>query len=44
MPGFTKSSWYAKLFDAYGICYKDLINKVIDLAIENHKNKINNLK
>jgi D-alanine-D-alanine ligase len=39
MPGFTKSSWYAKLFNAYGIWYKDLINKVIDLALENHKNK-----
>ena len=44
MPGFTKSSWYAKLFKAYGICWKDLINKFIDLAIENHKNKINNFK
>ena len=44
MPGFTKSSFYAKLFNASGICYKDLINKIIDLAIENHKNKINNLK
>ena len=42
MPGFTKSSFYTKLFDAYGICWKDLINKFIDLAIENHKNKINN--
>ena len=37
MPGFTRSSWYAKLFKAYGISYKDLMNKIIDLAIENHK-------
>jgi D-alanine-D-alanine ligase len=44
MPGFTKSRWYEKLFNAYGICYKDLINKFIDLAIKNHKNKINTLK
>lgn len=37
IPGFTKSSFYAKLYEEYGICYKDLINKLIDLALENHK-------
>ena len=37
MPGFTKSSWYAKLFKEYGISYSNLIDKLIDLALENHK-------
>ena len=32
MPGFTNISMYPKLFEASGIPYKELLNKLIDLA------------
>ena len=34
IPGFTSISMYPKLFDASGIAYSDLINKLLDLAVE----------
>ena len=34
MPGFTKISMYPKLFEAAGIEYTNLIDKLIELAIE----------
>ena len=37
-PGFTPNSMYPKLFEECGISNKDLLNKIIDLAFENHKN------
>lgn len=36
IPGFTKTSWYIKLFEASGISFNDLIDKLIDLALENY--------
>lgn len=35
LPGFTNISMYPKLFEASGISYKELLNKVIALAFEN---------
>lgn len=32
MPGFTQISMYPKLFEASGISYKELLNKIIELA------------
>ena len=32
MPGFTQISMYPKLFEASGISYKELLNKLIELA------------
>lgn len=32
LPGFTNISMYPKLFEASGISYKELLNKIIDLA------------
>lgn len=32
LPGFTSISMYPKLFDNVGIAYKELLNKLIDLA------------
>ena len=32
MPGFTKISMYPKLFEASGISYKELLDKLIELA------------
>ena len=34
LPGFTKISMYPKLFEAEGIQYNDLLDKLIDLAQE----------
>jgi D-alanine-D-alanine ligase len=39
MPGFTKISMYPKLWEATGIGYKDLITRLIELAIERHQEK-----
>jgi D-alanine-D-alanine ligase len=38
MPGFTETSVYAKLLEADGIPYPDLCNRLVDLAIERHRN------
>jgi D-alanine-D-alanine ligase len=34
MPGFTATSVYAKLFEASGIGYAELVDRLIDLALE----------
>jgi D-alanine-D-alanine ligase len=36
MPGFTETSVYAKLFEATGISYADLCDRLVALAIERH--------
>jgi D-alanine-D-alanine ligase len=36
MPGFTETSVYAKLWEASGLAYPDLCNRLIELAIERH--------
>ncbi|HMI81268.1 MAG TPA: D-alanine--D-alanine ligase family protein [Solirubrobacterales bacterium] len=37
MPGFTDTSVYAKLFEATGIGYPDLCDRLVELAVERHK-------
>jgi D-alanine-D-alanine ligase len=37
LPGFTPVSMYPKLWDASGVCYGDLIDRLIQLAIERHQ-------
>jgi D-alanine-D-alanine ligase len=39
MPGFTQISMYPKLWEATGLSYKDLITKLIELALERHAEK-----
>ncbi len=39
MPGFTQISMYPKLWEATGINYSDLINRLISLALERFKDK-----
>ena len=34
MPGFTQTSVYAKLFEASGIGYAELLDRLIALALE----------
>jgi D-alanine-D-alanine ligase len=36
IPGFTATSVYAKLFEASGIRYGELLDRLIELAIERH--------
>ena len=36
LPGFTQISMYPKLWEATGIGYKDLITRLIELALERH--------
>lgn len=37
LPGFTKISMYPKLWEISGISYPELINQLIELAIERHQ-------
>ena len=39
MPGFTQISMYPKLWEATGLSYKDLITRLIELALERHGEK-----
>jgi len=39
IPGFTKISMYPKLWEASGISYSKLVDKLIDLAIERFQNE-----
>ena len=38
LPGFTSISMYPKLFEESGISYKKLLDKLIELALENNHN------
>ena len=39
MPGFTKISMYPKLWEATGISYRELVDRLIELALERHADK-----
>jgi D-alanine-D-alanine ligase len=39
IPGFTSISMYPKLWEASGISFRELIDKLIDLAFEMHREK-----
>ncbi|OAT85212.1 D-alanine--D-alanine ligase [Desulfotomaculum copahuensis] len=39
IPGFTRTSMYPKLWEATGIMYGDLLNRLIALALERHEEK-----
>ncbi|HZY73946.1 MAG TPA: D-alanine--D-alanine ligase family protein [Edaphobacter sp.] len=39
MPGFTSISMYPKLWEASGLPYKKLIDRLIQLAVERHREK-----
>jgi D-alanine-D-alanine ligase len=40
LPGFTSISMYPKLWEATGLKYSDLLDKLIALAIDRHKKKL----
>jgi D-alanine-D-alanine ligase len=39
IPGFTETSVYARLFEASGIPYAELLQRLIDLALERHERR-----
>jgi D-alanine-D-alanine ligase len=39
IPGFTETSVYARLFEASGIPYPELLQQLIDLALERHERR-----
>jgi D-alanine-D-alanine ligase len=39
IPGFTSISMYPKLWEASGINYKELLSRLVDLAISRHERK-----
>lgn len=43
MPGFTRISMYPKLWEASGISYPDLVNRLLELALERHADRLQNL-
>jgi D-alanine-D-alanine ligase len=36
MPGFTETSVFARLFEAGGIPYPELLDRLVSLALERH--------
>lgn len=43
MPGFTSISMYPKLWEASGLSYEELTGRLIELALERHREKSRNL-
>jgi D-alanine-D-alanine ligase len=39
IPGFTPISMYPKLWEASGVSYSELLDRLIDLALERHRDK-----
>jgi D-alanine-D-alanine ligase len=39
IPGFTATSVYARLFEASGVSYPELLQRLIDLALERHERR-----
>jgi D-alanine-D-alanine ligase len=39
MPGFTSISMYSKMWDASGVPYAALVDRLIQLGIERHAQK-----
>ena len=39
IPGFTDTSVYTRLFEASGIPYAELLQQLIDLALERHERR-----
>ena len=39
IPGFTSTSVYARLFEASGIPYPELLDRLIELALDRHERR-----
>jgi len=39
IPGFTSTSGYARMWEATGLAYPDLVQRLLDLALERHRDR-----
>ena len=39
IPGFTATSGYAQMWEATGLAYPDLVQRLLDLALERHRDR-----
>jgi D-alanine-D-alanine ligase len=39
IPGFTSTSGYARMWEATGLAYPDLVQRLVDLALERYREK-----
>jgi D-alanine-D-alanine ligase len=39
IPGFTPTSVYTKLFEASGLTYPQLLDRLVELALERHERR-----
>jgi D-alanine-D-alanine ligase len=37
IPGFTSTSVFGKLFEATGVSYPELVDRLVNLALERHR-------
>ena len=42
MPGFTRHSMYPKLWEAAGISYPELVDRLLTLALERYDDRLQN--
>ena len=42
MPGFTRTSMYPKVWEASGVPYPELIDRLIELAVQRHREEQGN--
>jgi D-alanine-D-alanine ligase len=40
MPGFTNISMYAKLWEASGLPYPELLDRLVRLALDRHADRV----
>ena len=40
IPGFTSISMYPKLWEATGVSYRELLDRLIQLALDRHRRKL----
>ena len=39
IPGFTATSFYTRLFEASGWSYRQILDRLIELALERHERR-----
>ena len=39
IPGFTATSFYTRLFEASGTSYAEILDRLIELALERHERR-----
>jgi D-alanine-D-alanine ligase len=44
IPGFTATSMYPKLWEASGVAYAEVIDRLIQLALERHEEAVEQRK